>query len=54
MLNLCARESKAQTRRLLWEKLMFDHGRFFSYEGLQGVANIDNLCDIFRDAEGFG
>ena len=32
-LNLCARESKARTGRLLRGKLMSDNGHFPSYEG---------------------
>ena len=34
-LNPSARESKARTGRFLREKLMSDHGHFFSYEGLK-------------------
>ena len=33
VLNPCARESKARTRRFLREKLMSDHCHFSSYEG---------------------
>ena len=32
-LNPCARESKARTGRFLREKLIFDRGLFFSFEG---------------------
>ena len=45
---------KGANQKILWEKLMSDHGRFSSYEGLQGVANIDVSWDVFRDAQGFG
>ena len=33
VMNPCARESKARTRRFLREKLMSDHGLLSSYEG---------------------
>ena len=54
MLNSCARESKARTGRFLREKLISDHGLFYSYEGQQGAANGQDSWDFFRDAQGFG
>ena len=54
MLNPCARESKAQTRRFLREKLISEHVFFSSYEGLQGAANGQHSWGFFRDGQGFG
>ena len=54
VLNPCARESKAGTGRLLREKLISDHGLFFSYEGQQGGANGQDSWGFFRVPQGFG
>ena len=54
VLNPGARESKAQTRRFLREKLMSDHGNFSSYYGRQGEANGQDSWGFFGDAQGFG
>ena len=48
MLNPCARESKARTRKFLREKLISDHGLFSSDEGLQGAANWQHSWGIFQ------
>ena len=54
MLDPYARESKARTERFLREKLMSDHGLFFSYEGQQEAATGQDSWGFFRDAQGFG
>ena len=53
MLNPCARESKARTRRFLREKLISDHGMLSSYEDQEGAANGQALLGFFRDARDF-
>ena len=53
VLNLCARESKARTGRVLREKMISDHGLFSSYEGQQGATNGQDSWGFFRDAQGF-
>ena len=47
VLNPCARESKAPTRRFLREKLISDHGLFYSYKGQHGAANGQDSCNVF-------
>ena len=47
-------ESIARTGTFLREKLMSDHGLFYSYEGLEGAANGQDSWGFCRNAQGFG
>ena len=48
VLSPWARESKARTERFLREKLISDHGLFFSYDSKQGAENGQDSWGIFK------
>ena len=54
VLNLCSRESNAQTRRCLRENTISDLGLFSSYESQPRAANGPDWWGVSRDAQGFG
>ena len=52
LLNPCARESKARTRRFQREKVISDHDLFSSYESQQGAANGQDFWGVFQGCAG--
>ena len=54
VLNPCARESNAQTRRCLRENMISDLGLFSCYESQPRATNGQDWWGVSRDAQGFG
>ena len=52
VLNPCARESKTPFRGFLRDKLIPDHGLFFSFVGQQGATNGQDLWGAFQGCTG--